>query len=128
DALAVPAYCRAILDMTARGQSLHIGDIELVGVPRADLAELVEEASAELTPQLSRSDRNTLSVQYGQRLRLKTFRRIEEGVNPDLEVSKFFAESYPDAPLTPLVGHMELRRPPAEPMTLGVLRRYVTHQ
>jgi maltose alpha-D-glucosyltransferase/alpha-amylase len=126
DALAVPAYCRAILEMMAHGQVVRMGDTELAMVPRPGLARHVDPAAALL---LHRSERSTLSLHYGQKLVLKSFRRLEEGPNPDLELGKLLQDQhFPH--LAPVVGHVELRRRRrrSEPATLAVLHRYVANQ
>ena len=56
---------------------------------------------------------------YGDRLILKLFRRLEEGVNPDLEIGRFLTErGFPNIP--PVAGALEYRRTDASPATMAV--------
>jgi maltose alpha-D-glucosyltransferase/alpha-amylase len=54
---------------------------------------------------------------------------MEEGPNPDLELSRYLDE-YAYHCATPILGHVELRRRRrrSEPITLAVLHRYVVNQ
>jgi maltose alpha-D-glucosyltransferase/alpha-amylase len=67
-------------------------------------------------------------VRYGDRLVLKLFRRLEEGMNPDLEIGRFLTErtSFRHAP--PLAGHVELRRAKRPPVTMAILQGWVANE
>ena len=56
------------------------------------------------------------------------FRRIEEGVNPDLEIGRYMAEQTDYHGAAPVVGSIDYRRRGGEPYTLGVLHRYIANQ
>ncbi|HEY8926598.1 MAG TPA: maltose alpha-D-glucosyltransferase [Polyangia bacterium] len=67
------------------------------------------------------------AIQYGDRYLLKAFRQLEEGVSPELEVTRYLNQRAPG--LTPeIVGAIELRRGRAEPKTLAVLQAYVPNE
>jgi maltose alpha-D-glucosyltransferase/alpha-amylase len=130
DALAVPEYGHAVLDLLLHRRTLRLGDAELVASHRPGLADVAGPDKAELAPRLFRGDRNTLSLHYGQRLILKTVRRMEEGPNPDLELGRFLRERLHFPGVTPILGSIDLRRRKrrAEVVTLAVLHRYVPNQ
>jgi maltose alpha-D-glucosyltransferase/alpha-amylase len=67
-------------------------------------------------------------VIYGDRLILKMFRRVQEGVNPDLEIGRFLTEDTSFSHIPPLAGAFEYRRIKGEPITLGVLQGLVPNQ
>ncbi len=48
---------------------------------------------ADLPLSLRRSERINTVVVYGESFILKTFRQIEEGVNPDLEIGRYLADA-----------------------------------
>lgn len=83
------------------------------GLPDGDGAVLNERA-------------NTLLF-YDDRLVLKLFRRVEDGVNPELEVGRFLTERN-FAQVPPLAGTLEYRRGWGEPLTLGILEGYVPNE
>src|SRR5947209_12640527 len=59
---------------------------------------------------------------------LKVFRRLEEGVNPELEVGRFLTGKTTFAHIAPLAGSLEYRRGKGEPVTIAILQGYVPNQ
>ncbi|MGD2217991.1 MAG: putative maltokinase, partial [Gemmatimonadales bacterium] len=82
----------------------------------------------ELRPTLLSAEQSNSSLVYGDRLILKLFRRLEEGVNPDLEIGRFLTErsSYEHAPR--LAGAIEYLPVKGESRTLAVLQEYVPNE
>jgi maltose alpha-D-glucosyltransferase / alpha-amylase len=64
---------------------------------------------------------------FGDRFVLKLFRRLEEGVNPDLEVGRFLTERTTFRHTPPVAGWLEVRNG-REPLTLGVLHGWVANE
>ena len=61
---------------------------------------------------------------FGDRLIMKLFRRVEPGVNPELEIGRVLTDqAFPNAPS--LLGALEYREGSGEPMTLAVIHRFV---
>ncbi|MBF2027411.1 MAG: maltose alpha-D-glucosyltransferase [Oscillatoriales cyanobacterium C42_A2020_001] len=57
---------------------------------------------------------------------LKLFRKVESGINPDLEIRRFLDERQQFKNITSIAGWLEYRRPHAEGMTLGILQEYIS--
>jgi maltose alpha-D-glucosyltransferase/alpha-amylase len=67
------------------------------------------------------------AIRYGDRYLLKSFRRLEEGESPEIELGRFLNARAPG--LTPaVVGTIEYSRNRAEPSTLAVLQAYVPNE
>ncbi len=67
------------------------------------------------------------AIRYGDRYLLKMFRRLEGGVNPELELPRFLDARAPG--LVPaVVGAIAYRRRGAEPSTLAVLQAFVPNE
>ncbi|HUU61616.1 MAG TPA: maltose alpha-D-glucosyltransferase [Acidimicrobiia bacterium] len=58
---------------------------------------------------------------------LKLYRRIELGVNPDLEVRLFLTERTPLSNLPQVFGWAQYQRPDSEPAVLAILQEFVRH-
>jgi maltose alpha-D-glucosyltransferase/alpha-amylase len=82
----------------------------------------------ELTPLVrSAPDQSNTSVIFGKRIFMKIFRRIESGLNPDLEIGEFLAErGYARVP--PLMGSLSYVRDADEPAAVAMLQAYVFNQ
>jgi maltose alpha-D-glucosyltransferase/alpha-amylase len=125
-ALSVPACCRTIARTILGGRSLRMGDEEIVATPMQTVPIPSDLDSLPLS--LVRGERRNTSLFYGTKFFLKTFRRLEAGVNPDLEVGRFLARQSEYSGTAEILGALEYRRQDAEPTTLAVLHRYVPHQ
>jgi maltose alpha-D-glucosyltransferase/alpha-amylase len=70
---------------------------------------------------------SSAAMRFGDRYFLKIFRRIEDGVSPELEMNRFLNQHAPG--LTPnVVGALQFRRGRTEPSTLAVLQSYVPNE
>jgi maltose alpha-D-glucosyltransferase/alpha-amylase len=123
DPLGDEPFARALVDAFARRRRFRRAGGELLALPLGP----VPPADALPPPTLLPWEHHNTSVVYGDRLRLKVFRRLEEGINPELELAQFLAaKKFPHVPR--LVGTLEYRRNPGDAMTLAVLQEFVPNQ
>jgi maltose alpha-D-glucosyltransferase/alpha-amylase len=128
DALGPPAFAEAVLGAIARRRRATGGKGTLVGSTTRAFARLRGAETVRLEAALSVAEQSNNSVVFGERLILKVFRRLEEGVNPELEVGRFLTEKTSFSQVAPLAGSLEYRREDAEPISLAVLQGYVPNQ
>jgi maltose alpha-D-glucosyltransferase/alpha-amylase len=75
----------------------------------------------------SRAEQSNTSVTFGDRLILKLFRRLEEGINPDIEIGQALTDDgFEHVPA--LAGWLAYRTPKGEPSALGIVQQYVPNQ
>jgi maltose alpha-D-glucosyltransferase/alpha-amylase len=65
---------------------------------------------------------------YGERLALKVYRRLGEGVNPDLEIGRFLTDRAGFAHIPPVLGALEYQAERGASQTLAMLQGYVVNQ
>jgi len=71
-------------------------------------------------PAMGKADQNNSLLVYDNRFTFKLFRRLDPGINPDLEIRRLLtAQHFPSTP--PLAGAIEYRIENDEPLTLGIL-------
>src|SRR5438445_2296437 len=128
DALGPPNFAEAMLGAIARRRRATGGTGTLVGSTTRAFARLRGPETIRLEAQLSVAEQSNNSVIFGERLMLKVFRRLEEGVNPELEVGRFLTEKTNFAQIAPLAGSLEYRRGKGEPVTISILQGYVPNQ
>ncbi len=73
-------------------------------------------------------EQSNTAVFFGNRLFLKGYRRVREGVNPELELGRFLTEVSPFPNVAPVLGAMEFVREGEEPVTLAILQKFVENQ
>jgi maltose alpha-D-glucosyltransferase / alpha-amylase len=74
------------------------------------------------------AEQSNTSFVYGNELFFKLYRRLDEGMNPDLEITRFLTEhiSFPNVPS--FAGAVEYKRRRSEPIVLGILQALVPNQ
>ena len=93
---------------------------ELVGVKGNVLAQ--EPNDSVPKSQVLNAEQSNSSMLFENRFFLKLYRKLEDGVNPDVEVTRFLTErrQFPHVPA--FVGAIEYRRPRAEPTVVALLQ------
>ena len=98
DALADPAHARELLHLMRSGVDVQAGDGTL-GFRWSGSA--AEGGTVEVRP--VGVEQSNSSIVFGEALILKAFRRVEPGVNPELELLRFLSER--DFPhIAPIAG------------------------
>jgi maltose alpha-D-glucosyltransferase/alpha-amylase len=73
-------------------------------------------------------EQSNTSVIFGQQLVFKLFRRMQEGLNPDLEIGRFLTEHTSFSHIAPVAGALEYKRPKSPAVTVGILQAFVPNQ
>ena len=126
DPLGESAFSRRLLAAIAGGERFQGRRGELAAMGSPDLPAIRGEADLDTTP--LRTDQSHTSVRFGDRLILKLFRKLEPGVNPDLEIGRFLTEQTDFRNVPRVAGALEIRERRREPTTLGVLREFVPNE
>jgi maltose alpha-D-glucosyltransferase/alpha-amylase len=128
DALGPPGFAESLLSAIARRRRSTGTSGTLVGSITRSFMRLRGPETVKLEAALSVAEQSNNSVVFGERLMLKVFRRLEEGVNPELEVGRFLTEKTTFAQIAPVAGSLEYRRESGEPITMVILQGYVPNQ
>ena len=130
DALVDPSFADAVLDAFRRKRSFtSLGGGELTLTSNLAFRRTVNGSSHdELAAHIPSVEQSNSSVVFGNRMVMKTFRRAQEGINPDLEMGTFLTDEANFEHISPLLGAMEYRRGRGEPRTIGVLNAYVPNE
>jgi len=128
DAVVESRFCRALLEAIARRRSFKRQSAEIFATPSKVFRKVVGQLDASLEPSLMKREQSNTSIVYGDRVILKLFRRLQEGINPDLEIGRFVTERTTFDHIPPLAGYLELRRGKREPTTIGILQSLVANE
>jgi trehalose synthase-fused probable maltokinase len=120
DALADPRHLRELVHMIRGGVTVQAQEGTVEFRPLEGFAALGKELT-EARP--ITSEQSNTSIVFDDELILKVFRRLEAGVNPELELLRFLTErNFPN--IAPLAGWYAYVGRPLD-ATLGVLQQYV---
>jgi maltose alpha-D-glucosyltransferase/alpha-amylase len=81
-----------------------------------------------LEPVPVKVEQTNTSVIYGDRLILKLFRRIEEEINPELEIGRFLTERTTFPYISQVAGALEYHRKRGKIITLATLQSFVPNE
>ena len=107
DAMAAGQLPGVLLDAIARRRRYSGEAGTVAGTPAAGFHRLHGPTTPEAT--VTHAEQSNNSTVFGERLILKLFRRLEDGENPDLEVSRFLTDVARFPYTSPLAGAIEYR-------------------
>jgi maltose alpha-D-glucosyltransferase / alpha-amylase len=126
DGLRDAALADALLGMIERRRAARGERRRLVGTRAEGFARL--RGTDRLEGQPGWGEQSNTSVTFGDRLVLKLFRRLGEGVNPELEVGRFLTDRTVFRHSAPTAGAIELPDGKAGGTTVAILQGYVQNE
>ncbi len=128
DGLKNASFLTALAELIEKGTAIAGETGELRGLQTTAYSKLSPDSVAGLTPKPVGAEQSNTSIIYGNRLILKFFRRIQEGLNPDLEIGQFLTEKTSLTSVPPLAGTLEYQARDGKPMAQGMLQKFVPNQ
>jgi len=126
-AMFEPAFADALLAAIARRRRYRGRVGELIGSHTRVFRRVWGESHPDLTPTVQGGDQTNTSIAFGARFQLKIYRRIEEGIHPEVEIGAFLTDrGFLHAPA--LTGSLEYHAPGFEPTTIAAAFEFVHHQ
>src|SRR5205807_1528850 len=126
DALGEPGFNHLLLEAIAHRRRFRGASGDVIALPTPPLSRPRGGADG-LPPRLSSAEQTNNSVIFGERLILKLFRRVEDGLHPDLEMSRFLTDvGFPN--IAPVAGTVLYRRDRRRTAALAMLPASVPTQ
>jgi trehalose synthase-fused probable maltokinase len=116
-------FRQALLNLIAGNRTLQGQEGSLLGrhTPAFD------QAATQLESFVSRAEQSNTSIVYGDRYILKLFRKLEPGINPDIEIGSFLTErGFKNTPA--VLGSIEYKSESGEPCATGILQQFVPNE
>jgi len=128
DALWDDQFSTLMFNTIVRRRRYSAKKTEIIPTTRRALQRLLPSPEEErLAATIVRANQQRVSAVVGEKMLLKTYRRIEPGINPDLEMGRFLTDrEFPHVPAT--AGSLQIQPTDHEPMTLAILRQLVPHE
>jgi maltose alpha-D-glucosyltransferase/alpha-amylase len=124
DAIVDKDFCRALLALTARKHRVQGRTGQLEAEPTAVLHRIERDQGLDIEPSVGKAEQSNSSVIYDGTIILKFFRRLDSGVNPELEIERFLAaRSFPHSPA--LAGSLEYHEGNGQTATVAVLTSFI---
>jgi maltose alpha-D-glucosyltransferase/alpha-amylase len=128
DAFEDESFVRALVQAMAQGEAVPFAGGNLHFTATSALPGLL--AGPPRHPEMRRpaSEGSNSAAILDDRLFLKGYRRLREGVNPEAELGHFLTEVSPFANIVPLGGWLEHRRADGTITTLALLQGFLANQ
>jgi maltose alpha-D-glucosyltransferase/alpha-amylase len=121
-------FLKGLLEAIARRRSVRGKTSEIFATPSKQFRALRGPSTTPLEPAPIKAEQSNTSVVFGERFILKIFRRLQEGINPDLEIARFITEKTSFEQVPKLAGSVELRRSNNRFAAVGILQSWVRNQ
>lgn len=125
--LSNAGFRQALLDVVVCERAFKGRYGSLTGRRTEALDAVRGDGALEFESFVSRAEQSNTSVIYGDRYILKLFRKLEQGINPDIEIGTFLTRrGFKNTPA--VLGQIEYKLENAEAYTAGILQQFVHNQ
>jgi maltose alpha-D-glucosyltransferase/alpha-amylase len=126
DAIWDATFRAQLFDSIVRNRTLRAQAGQFVGMATSKLGS--QELDFSGNSQVLSAEQSNSSMLFDNRFFLKLYRKLEDGVNPDVEITRFLTEqtNFPNVPA--FVGALEYRRSKAEPTVVCLLQEAVANE
>jgi maltose alpha-D-glucosyltransferase / alpha-amylase len=126
DAFWDRAFCRSIVKSMGSDLVLPVHGGKLVFTHTGSFAEAAAvEVSSARHPAFEQT--NSMVI-LDEKLVLKCYRRLRQGINPEIEVGRYLTDVSPYPHIAPVLGALQFFDEAGRPTALAVLQRYVHNQ
>jgi maltose alpha-D-glucosyltransferase / alpha-amylase len=125
DALGQPAFGAALLQSIAQARRFHLEQGEVRAIPFSTFEPFLQEIGGLPAPARQQEEQTHTNIYFGDRLTLKVFRRLEEGIHPEVEIGRYLTERKSFPHVAPILGVIERRRRKTESTLLAVVHACV---
>ena len=113
---------RILLDLILRRRKLRSGFSSINGYPGKMLKKIISKNPGDIESHILTGEQSNTSVIYDRKVYLKLFRKLEQGVNPDIEITKYLTEKKGTDIVPVFAGQIEYRSEGMEPVSLAIMQ------
>lgn len=128
DALASPEFGKSLMDAFVKGRAFKGKSGQLVIHRTPQFKKILGKEDISDAPLPIQAEQSNSSLVFKNKFILKLYRKLEEGISPEVEMGQFLTvdRNFPNA--SPLAGHIELRQKKEGPTTIAVLHGFIPNQ
>ncbi|MBS0418563.1 MAG: maltose alpha-D-glucosyltransferase [Proteobacteria bacterium] len=128
DATADENFCRSVVEGIGTGTDIKTerGSVRLS--PTQVYAQLRGDPASPLHISQTAGQSSNTTVRVGEMFFLKFYRRLQPGINPELEIGRYLTEVVRFPNIVPVAGAAEYRNPDGRVVTLALLQAFVMNQ
>jgi maltose alpha-D-glucosyltransferase/alpha-amylase len=128
DAFGDEHFTRALVEAVGQGLELKAARGTLQFKPTHAFARLVGADIASLKVMIPSAQSSNTIVSLGDRVFIKGYRRLQAGVNPEVEIGRYLTDTVQFAHCVPVAGSVEYLTEDGRTATLALIQQYVFNQ
>lgn len=98
---------------------------EFGGIPGRGLRTIIAGKHLPIPSRPLKVEQSNTAILYNETLFLKLYRKLEEGVNPELDILRYLGTRTSFENIPPYAGALEYRTDKKEPLTVAIMQGYV---
>jgi len=128
DALGDETFIRALIGAVGEGAQLKSARGNVQFKPTNAFSRLVGPDFAKLPVTMPGAQSSNSIVSLGDKLFVKGYRRLQAGINPEVEIGRYLTDVAQFAHSVPVAGSVEYRAEDGRTATLALIQQYVYNQ
>jgi maltose alpha-D-glucosyltransferase/alpha-amylase len=128
DACADEGFSQAIVAAIGTAAELATRQGRVRFIPTSRYAELRGDPAVELAVNPTTAQGSNTTVRVGDDLFLKIYRKLQPGINPELEIGRYLTEVARFPNIVPVAGAVEYSASDGASYTIALLQAYVANQ
>jgi maltose alpha-D-glucosyltransferase / alpha-amylase len=128
DAAFDESFCRVLIETIGDGGEYRTERGRLVFAATAAYAGMCAEAGSDLSLGAQLAQGSNTALRIGDKLFLKLYRKLQSGINPEVEIGRFLTDVAHFPNIVPVGGTVEYRGDDGNVYALALLQSFVTNQ
>jgi len=128
DGLFDQDFCKSLVEMIVRKRRLRGNAGEFIATSTRAIRDVSTTTVAQLDVASVRAEQSNSSIVFGDQLILKLFRRVEPGINPELELGQFLTDKAGLDHTPAVAGSIEYKSRKGESAAIAILQKYVPNE
>lgn len=121
-------FRQALLELILKRKRLKIDSQELIATPGENLKKDTLNFDNKVPSEIIKGEQTNSSILFGSYFFLKIYRKLEEGINPEVEIQRFITEKAKFTYVPKFEGKIEWLRPNKEPTAIVILESTVANE
>ncbi len=122
------AFHKLLFDIIAKNKVIKNNKYKLTGKNNRHFKTIYEKISRRLPSYILRAEQSNTSILFGDLFFMKIFRKVEEGVNPDIEITKILTGKKKQINIPTFLGQIEIEKSSGTKISLCILQKFIPAQ
>jgi maltose alpha-D-glucosyltransferase/alpha-amylase len=128
DAVYNENFRNTLFDLMVKGKKIKENGTELHLKAQPSVNKWVKKEKPDITSKVLNAEQSNTSVIYSQKYFLKFYRKVDNIINPDLEITRFLTETAKFEHVPQFAGSFSILKGRGEPLVLAMMQEMIENQ